>query len=207
MYQSDVFVLYDNVQFDKHGWRNRNRIKTPHGIHWLSVPVMTRGHGGELIRDVLIDNGRNWNRKHLQSIRQSYTKAPFHTDYMALFESVLNRKWKYLLDLNVAFLDELQNALGLQREVIIASDLDIQGERIERLISICRAVGADVFFEGEAGRNYIDDSQFFNAGVQIEYQQYQHPEYPQLHGEFVPFLSVVDLLFNCGPHSLEILVQ
>lgn len=205
MSRCDVFVVYDDVQYDKHSWRNRNRIKTAQGAQWLTVPVTVHGKNKPLIREVEIDNAQNWRKKHLESLRQNYSKAPHFSDYFGLFESLLSRDWTRLLDLNHALLTSICGALGLEREIRFSSELGVPGESVERLIGICHVLGATRFYEGAAGRDYIDDALFTAAGVTIEYQDYRHPEYRQLHGEFVPFLSIVDLLFNHGPASLEIL--
>lgn len=207
LYQSDVFVVYDDVQFDKHGWRNRNRVKTAQGVHWLTVPVLTRNQQRRTNREVAIDNRQPWRKKHLATIRQSYAKSPYFTDYIGLFEEIYRQEWDRLLDLNLAIFTAINRALGIEREIQFASSLGVTGEPVERLIEICRRVHADRFYEGSAGRNYIDAGQFAAAGITLDYQDYPHPIYPQLHGPFVPYLSIVDLLFNCGPASLEILAQ
>jgi hypothetical protein len=203
----DVFVVYDDVQYDKHSWRNRNRIKTAQGVQWLTVPVATHGKNKPLVRDVRIANEQDWRRKHLSSIRQQYAKAPFFDRYIGVFEDLYAREWTRLLELNHAFLLALCGALGLERDTRFSSDLAVPGASAERLIGICRTLGAACFYEGAAGRDYIDNNTFVAAGLTIQYQDYRHPEYPQLHGPFQPFLSVIDLLFNCGPDSLEILTQ
>ena len=207
LHRSDVFVLYDDVQFDRESWRNRNRIKSAQGVHWLTVPVLTKGQNWPTNREIRINNKVNWRKKHLLSIRQSYAGAPYFSDYAGMFDEIYSREWELLLDLNLALLNALNDALRLKREIRLSSDLGIGGKRVERLVAICRSLGATMFYEGAAGRDYIDESQFSKAGIKLEYQDYRHPVYPQLHGEFVPYLSVVDLLFNCGPKSLEILAQ
>jgi hypothetical protein len=208
LYRSDVFVVYDDVQFDKHGWRNRNRIKSSQGAQWLTVPVRTSGQNRPLNRTVTIDHAQNWRKKHLESLRQNYAKAPYFTDYIGLFEDLYAREWTGLFGLVMAGFHALMGALRLERDIVYSSELSIDAEDpVERLIGICRAVKATRFFEGAAGKDYICDERFESAGIAIEYQDYQHPVYPQLHGDFVPYLSVVDLLFNCGPKSLEVLVQ
>jgi hypothetical protein len=207
MHRSDVFVVYDDVQYDKHSWRNRNRIKTAGGAQWLTVPVLTRGKDLPSNREVEIDNRQAWRRKHLLSLEQSYARAPFFGEYLGTFQDLLGREWRRLLDLNLACLNALAGLLRLRSPVRLASELGVPGRSTERLVGICRALGADRLFEGAAGRDYLDEAAFARAGIALEYQDYRHPVYPQLHGDFVPFLSVVDLLFNCGPRSLEVLAQ
>jgi hypothetical protein len=207
MQRSDVFVLYDDVQYDKHSWRNRNRIKTLQGIQWLTVPVLTKGQNWPTNRVVRIDNAIDWRKKHRLSIRQNYGKAPYFSDYFGIFDDLYYRPWDSLLELNMTFLNAVCDMLGLKRETVFSSDLGVKGDTVERLIAICNQLGANVFYEGAAGRDYIDDELFARAGIKLEYQDYRHPVYHQLYGDFVPYMSVVDLLFNCGPKSLEILTQ
>ena len=206
LHRSDVFVLLDDVQYDKHSWRNRNRIKTAQGVQWLTVPVLTHGQGRPLTRDVRIDANAPWRRKHLEAIRQSYRHAPFADWTLTALEPIYARDWERLLDLDLALLQAITGLLDLGREIVLSSSLDAPGERVDRLIAICRAVGATGFYEGAAGRDYIDPAAFAAAGVDLEFQDYRHPEYPQQHGPFVPHLSIVDLLCNRGPGSLETLI-
>lgn len=206
MYKSDVFVIYDDVQYDKESWRNRNRIKTANGIQWLTVPVLFKLSEAPLITEIKIDNKVNWRKKHLASIRQNYAKSKYFNDYIGFFEDAYAREWEYLLDLDLFFISGLARHLGMEDKIIHRSSaLIIQGDRIERLINLCKHFGADTFYEGYAGKNYIDENTFLAQGIKIAYQDYQHPVYRQLYGEFVPHLSVVDLLFNHGRESLAIL--
>jgi hypothetical protein len=204
--RSEVFVLLDDVQYDKHGWRNRNRIKTARGPLWLTVPVEVSLREKPLIRDVKIDNRQPWRRKHLAGIRQNYSGARYLGEYIGLFEEAFSREWEYLVDLDHHFITTLCAALGMEgRELRRSSELETGSGRSEKLIGICRTLGADSFYEGAAGRNYIDEEEFARAGIRVRFQDYRHPVYRQLHGEFVPYLSVIDLLLNHGTESLAIL--
>jgi len=217
MYKSDVFVIYDDVQYDKEGWRNRNRIKTANGIQWLTVPVHVKLSDMPLIKDIKIDNKENWRRKHLNSIKMSYSKAPFFKDYINIFEDAYSANWEFIVDIDMVFILKLADCLGLGGKKIVKSSslTDIGNGRyedesevnkIDRLIKICELFSADSFYEGAAGKNYIDDAYFNRHGIKVEYQDYKHPVYKQLYGDFVPYLSVVDLLFNHGKESLEIII-
>jgi hypothetical protein len=205
MRRADVFVHYDDVQYDRDGWRNRNRIRTRQGWQWLSVPVRLGGRFGQSVSEVEVDNRSLWSRKHLMSIEQSYARARHLADYLPRLAAVLSRPWAKLVDLNLALTAELADMLGLRPAVRRSSELGVPGSRCERLVAICRAVGADHYLTGDAAKDYLDEELFARAGIRVEYQQYQHPVYPQLHGDFVSHLSVVDLLCNCGPESLAIL--
>lgn len=205
MERTDLFILYDDVQYDKNGWRNRNRIKTPGGWQWLTVPVKVEYRNLPLIKEILIDDRASWQKKHLGTINQYYRDAPYFDQYYPELEKILRRRFRFLIDVDLELIAWLVNSLGLERRIILSSELDLPGRSTERLIRICRHFGADSFYEGASGRDYIDEALFRDAGIRLEYQDYQHPVYPQLYGEFVPYLSTVDLLFNCGAHSLEIL--
>jgi len=207
LHKSDVFVLYDDVQYDKHGWRNRNRIKTPAGAQWLTVPVLTHGQGKPTNREIRIDDRQAWGRKHLQALRVNYAKAPAFAEVVKRLEPVLLRSWERLFDLNHAILEAVCDLLALRRDIRLSSQLGIPGAQTERLIAICRALGADRYLTGDAAGDYLDERQFADNGIQVEYHRYRHPVYRQLHGEFVPHLSVVDVLMNYGRESLKILVD
>jgi hypothetical protein len=206
LYRSDIFVIYDDVQYDKHSWRNRNRIKTPTGPIWLTVPVLTRGKSGQLVSETLIDNRSHWGEKHLKALQANYARAPFFKEYYPVLGSVLSTPQERLADLDAALIQKIAGLLNLKTEIIRSSQLNIQGDKINRLISLCRHFGAGVFYEGKAGEDYIEPREFGKNGIRVEFQNYQHPVYRQLHGEFVSHLSIADLLFNHGPESLKILI-
>ncbi len=208
MYLTDVFVLYDDVQYDKEGWRNRNRIKGANGALWLTVPVHVKLSDHPLISEVRIDNKVNWRKKHLMSLKMNYAKAPFFYRYIAIFEEAFSREWDYLVDIDMYFILKLSDCLGMgDKKIVCSSSLNVEGDRIERLAKICKMFEADVFYEGASGRNYIDNDSFAAQGIAIEYQDYKHPVYKQLYGDFIPYMSVVDLLFNHGDESLAILTN
>ena len=161
MHRSDVFVIYDDVQYDKDGWRNRNKIKTPDRIHWLTVPVHVDFGHRALINEVKIDNTKDWKRKHLCSIKQNYLKSPFYNDYIGIFEEAYSRTWEYLIDIDMYFINKLIECIGMQdKEIIVSSKIGFKGDRLERLVALCKRFKADTFYEGAAGRNYIDEDFF-----------------------------------------------
>jgi hypothetical protein len=207
MMKSDVFVVYDDVQYDKHGWRNRNRIKTPQGPQWLTVPVLTRGQGWPTNREIRIQPGDPWRRKHLQALRTHYAKAPHFEPVFSGIAALLQREWEFLWELNVEGVRAICALLGLRREIRLSSTLGIEGGQTDRLVRICRALGADVYLSGNAAKSYLDEAAFPAAGIRLEYHDYAHPTYAQLHGDFVSHLSIIDLLMNHGPRSLEILAD
>lgn len=207
MRRSDVFVYYDDVQFDKHGWRNRNRIKSPDGPLWLTVPVLHHGKGQPLILDTLIDNKSGWARKHVGSLRQYYAKAPHAREYLPELEALLSQTWTHIVDLDLAVAGLMARWLKLAPDVSRASHLGIGGGQSERLVNLCRHFNARRYLSGSAARDYLDVGLFERSGIKVTWQDYRHPVYPQLHGAFVPSLSAIDLLFNCGEQSPDILAS
>lgn len=205
MARSDIFVFYDDVQFDKHSWRNRNRIKTAKGFQWLSVPVRHKGLNKPLINEIELDSKAPWARKHLQAIRTNYAPAPFFDLYYPGLERLLGRDWKRLLDLNVALIDWILQNLDLKKRILFSSQLDIGGSKSQRLLDICLHLKATTYISGAAAMDYLETDLFDENGIKVVFQDYEHPVYPQLFGEFIPHLSVIDLLMNVGPESLRVL--
>jgi hypothetical protein len=205
MARSDIFILYDDVQFDRNGWRNRNRVKSPQGPHWLTVPV--RRGLGQMIFDVQIDDTQLWARKHVATLRHLYAGAPHLRGYLPELEEILLRPWNRLVDLDLALIALFCRWLGLERETRRSSVLGVDGERTERLLAFCQYFGCRRYLSGDAARSYLDSSAFADAGIEIEWQNYRHPTYSQLHGAFVPYLSTLDLILNHGDQSLEILAN
>jgi hypothetical protein len=203
--RADVFVHYDDVQFDKHGWRNRNRVKTPEGPAWLTVPVRLGGRGPQLIHDVEIDNRTPWARKHVGTIRHLYARAPFLGECLPPIAELIEARWERLVDLDLALADLLCAMLGVRTTFVRASTLGISGGQTTRLVEICRHFAATRYLAATAARAYLEVERFGDAGIEVEFQDYRHPVYPQLHGAFVPYLSAVDLLLNCGPRSGEVI--
>jgi len=203
--RADVFVYYDDVQYDKHGWRNRNRIKTQSGPQWLTVPVLHHGRGLPSILDVEIDRRQSWARKHVASLRQAYARAAHTAQYIPELEEMLCRPWERLVDLDIALVDVMRRWLGLSRRIERSSEIGIPGERSERLLRLCQHFGARTYLSGSAARVYLDTGLFERNGISIEWQDFAHPVYRQLHGDFVPYLSTIDLLLNCGDEALAVL--
>lgn len=202
MSKADTFVFYDDVQFDKHGWRNRNRIKSPKGEpYWLTIPVRHSGKGKPTNKDIEIDSNRDWRKKHLETIRQFYRKAPFLDQYFDEFSEVLSPPETRLSSLNYEVTAWMSKKLGVQAPTCRSSELGIQGGQSERLLDICSHFEATHYLSGSAAREYLDMELFKARGIEVLWHDYVHPSYPQLHGEFVPFLSALDLLMNVGPES------
>lgn len=200
--KADAFCFLDNVQYKKNEWQNRNRIKTAQQQQWLTVPV--RYSFGQKISEIKINNAVNWQRKHLQALITNYKKAPYFDKYVNIFETVYSKHWELLPELNIYLINQICRLLNLEdKQTVLASNLNLSDDPTGRLIDICKAVGADTYLAGQDGANYMDLEQFDQHGIKIIVQKFKHPLYPQLFGEFVSHLSIVDLLFNCGPESMQ----
>ena len=201
---ADLFVFLDTVQYEKNGWQNRNRIRTADGAHWLTVPV--HAHLGTPIADVAVDTTQPWRARHVRAIEHAYERAPHLATYQAALRSLLDTEWARLAPLAAASAEWLARAAGITTPVQVASSLTAGGgDATGRLVAICKALGADTYLAGGHGAKYLDAEQFRAAGITVLYQRYEHPVYAQQHGEFMPFLSAVDLLLTHGDESLPIL--
>ncbi len=204
---ADRFILFDQAQYLPKDWNNRNRIKTPQGPQWLSVPVLKKGHREKPISAIEINNTIPWGRKHWRSLNTHYSKAPYFSKYKNFFEDAYHRKWDLLSDLNLYMLQWFMDTLGIKVPVNRAGEYHFQGKKSGLVLDMCRQVGTDTYISGTLGRNYMDVDAFKAQGVRVVFQDYHHPKYPQLYGEFFSHLSIVDLLFNCGDESLGILMS
>ena len=209
---ADRFMLVDNVQFVKRGtfgWMHRNRIRTgsPRGWDWLSVPVLTKGRYTQKVSEAVIDPAVTWARKHWRSIEWNYRRARFFKEYADEFRALYERPWSGLCELSGAFIGLLLRLLGIHRTVELTSTMGVAGESTGLVLAMCRAAGADAYLSGVHGRDYLDAAEFERQGVRLLFQEYTGPVYPQCWpGPFVPDLSVIDLLFNCGPESRRVLL-
>ena len=204
MQRADVFCYLDNVQYKKNEWQNRNRIKTAQGWQWITVPVGYRFP--QKINEVNINDTVKWKQKHLQALLTNYSKAPFYKEFIDCFEGAYAKKYARLSELNIHLIGTLREILGLgQKPILTASELTLSTDPTERLIDICRAAGGDTYLAGKDGARYMDLERFLDSGIKVVFQDFIHPVYPQLFGNFVSHLSIVDLLFNCGTESMEII--
>ena len=200
MDRADAFVLLDTVQFKKNEWQNRNRIKTPEGRQWLTVPVQHRFP--QRIDEVRIPAEDPWARKHWQALQTHYGAAPFFAPHAPFFADCYSRPWERLVDLACHLIEYLAAALGIRARLVRAGAGSFPEDPTGRLVAICRHLGASAYLAGRDGATYMDLAQFAAAGIAVRTQAFTCPVYPQRYGAFQPDLSVVDLLFNCGPESL-----
>lgn len=205
--KADLFVFYDDVQYDKRGWRNRNRIKTSTGPIWLSIPVFNRGAQTEHIpiNDIRIVWDRPWNQEHWNSIRLAYCKAQYFAQYAELVEEFYAKKPEMLADFTIETTIALARAIGIDRTRFLRSSqiAGIEGIKTDRLISILKKVEATHYISGPSAKDYIENEKFTEAGITLEYIQYDYPEYPQLYPPFDPQVSIIDTLFTMGKETLS----
>ena len=200
--KADVFVFYDDVQYDKRGWRNRNRIKTAGGPRWITVPVSARGAQitGLPINEVRIVD-EPWAEKHVRTIAQAYAKAPHVDRCLSLIEPHLSRGHDRLADLTIELTVALARELGSETEFLRSSELGVTGAKTDRLLAVLERVGATHYLSGPSAEAYLDESRFMEAGIGLEYMTYDYPEYPQLHPPYEPQVSIVDLLAMEGERA------
>ena len=195
--QADVFVFLDTVQFERQSWQQRNRIKGVNGPVWLTVPVF---RSLKHIEDVRVDDHGRWRKNHWNLIRESYSRAPFFGDVGPLVHDTLARRWDRLVDLNVHLVTSMAQAMGVGGRMVRASELPpVTGRKGDMLVALCRSVGAHTYLSPAGSRAYLEsDAAFVASGVRLQFHEYQHPVWPQLFGEFAPFMSALDLVMNVG---------
>ena len=204
---ADLFISFDQVQYQPEDWNNRNSIKANAGVISLSVPVLRKGYLDRTISDIEINNTKPWKRKHWKSIELAYSKAPCFKRYSDFFADTYSRDWDSLVQLNIYMLRWFLETLKIKVPVRSAGEWQFLGEKSALVLDMCKQVKADDFIFGIQGKNYADVPSFEAAGIKVHFQDYNHPIYPQLHGGFVSHQSILDLLFNCGDESLDILMS
>lgn len=207
---ADVFIFYDDVQYDKHGWRNRNQIKTSQGKQWLTIPVHSGGATGGLpINQVRIDWAKPWNASHWKALNFAYGRAPCFKQYLPLLEPFYQRHDEFLADFTIDLTTAIARALGIHHTRFIrSSDLTgITGQKTDRLIQILKPLGVTHYISGPSAREYIEQEKFDAAGITLEYMTYDYPAYPQLQSPFDPQVSILDLLFMTGDRALGFILS
>ena len=204
--KADVFVILDDVQYEKNNFYNRNRVKTSNGATWITIPVMYKSKIN--LMDITIDEKQKWQKKHFDTIFFSYKKAPYFKEHEEFLENIFkNMKYEKLIDINLYTLKYLFNALEIETPIKYASELNINSTATQRLIDITKAVGADTYLSGSSGKNYMDLDLFDKENIDVIYQDYKSPTYTQLGNHFESNLSILDLLLNHGAKSREIILS
>lgn len=196
---ADQFVLLDEVQFERNSFTNRNKIKTANGEAWLTIPLEMKGHIGKNILDMTIDEKSDWRKKHWNSLLLSYKKAPYFSQYADFFESYYkNTTTSVLTEFVKVSSDFFFKELSITTEMATLSQLSVDSKKQELIRDICKKTNSDLFVFGSQGRDYADLAYFKGEGIDCYFQEYKHPQYQQIWGEFVPYMCVADCLFNLG---------
>lgn len=204
--RSDVFIVLDDVQYEKNGFQNRNKIKTAQGWSYLTVPILKPTQ--RPICEIEIDNRTNWREKHARSIELSYRKAPFFEQIWPGLSELYAREWTRLAPLNRAMLELYLQQAGIDTRLVYSSEMVTVGQSTERLAELCRLVGGDTYLSGAyAVEAYLDPEILRAAGIRLAFQSWTAPVYPQLYPQagFIPDLAIIDLLFNVGPDAGKVL--
>lgn len=200
----DLFIFHDNLQYTKGDWRNRNKIKTPNGLCWLTVPVKY-DQTSQLIEETRIDYSQKWQQKHINQIDTNYHNAPVYGLYADEFFSIIRQDFETISELNISLTKWGMSKLSIDTPLRMSSEFNPVGSKTDRLIDILKKADADIYLSGPTAKGYLETEKFAAAGIQLEYKSYQYQDYPQLWGGFEPAVTILDLLFNCGEYSQEYL--
>lgn len=205
MMQSDIFVFLDDVQYEKKDWYNRNFIRTNDGSTMLTVPILA--HRDTNLNYTKIDNTKNWNKKHKRSILLNYSKAKYYEEFRGFIEYIYDKKFDLLIDINIEIIQYVMKQLGIECKTVFSSALNVSETGSNRILNICKTLNADVYISGTVwAKDNLKVEDFNESSIEVKFQSFQHPIYHQLHGNFMPNMSIIDLLFNEGPKSREILL-
>lgn len=206
---SDVHIVLDNVQIDRNSktkFTNRNRVRTPDGWCWLTVPIKSSGKTKNLEIDKLeIVDDKKWMKKHWSSILRNYSKAEYFKDHKQFFEDLYGSRKSLLIEVINEATEYLLKNLNIGTKIKFSSDMNIEGRKSDLILNLCKAVGASVYMSGIFGKDYLEEDKFSRDGIHVVYHDYHHPIYPQVYPNFQTYMSVIDLLFNCGPESLRVI--
>ena len=201
--RSDIFIYLDTVQLEKNSYTCRNKIKTPQGSTWLTIPIIIKGHTTNSIGDIRIDNSQNWKKNHLKNIFFNYKKAKFFDDLYPKIELLYEEDFDLFSDLAYKHMVFWLNELNIQTKIVKSSTLDIETKKSDLILDLCSNFRASKYLSGALGKGYLNESSFDQHQIQIEYQNYSHPVYQQLNGEFLPYMGIVDFWMNT--HDVELI--
>lgn len=206
MLKCDRFILLDDVQFVRRSYTNRVNIRTPAGKQWITIPVKQKGRYLQLVKDVELETSLQWQKKVLGTLQSAYGRAPFFKTYFPALSAIVQENCSFLAEMNTRLIQWVAGILELSTPILKSSELPgVSGASTERLVNICRAVGADRYLSGFGGQKYQEEVIFNQHQVELVVYDFKHPVYPQLWGEFLSGMSALDLVFNCGPESAIIL--
>lgn len=202
--EADLYVYMDLVDYSHNDFINRNRIRTKEGWQWLTVPVKHKGETKK-INEIEIDNTKPWRKKHIKSIEQCYSRAPHFQKYIKPIKAIYEKEWQYLSEFNLFCLVTVLKELQIDTPMIRMSANSFKGEKSELILDMCLQTGADWFIFGTNGKDYVKPKLFYDCGIEIEFQEYQQISYKQCYNGWEPYMGTIDLLFNCGPDSLDVI--
>ena len=206
VYMADIYVVLENVQYRRRYFQNRNKIRTKDGWQWVTVPVEKDDRDELLIKDVLISKeDRKWKRENLGRIYHGYCKAPYFKPYWDDFKNIYAKDHQYLGEFNKGLLRFFFGVLGLNKKIVSSSELNVSSKKGDLIFDICKTLGADTYISGISGKDYLDIQKFKDQNIEVVMQEFHHPIYEQQFDPFVPCMSIIDLLFNCGGRSLDII--
>ena len=208
MAQADVFVLADDFQYTTHNYINRTQIKTVNGVAWLTVPVLTKGHRKETIRQTLVDSAQNWQRKHWRTLSVNYAYSAYFEQYADFFEEVyFAKKWKYLIDLNLEFIEFIKRSLNLSTKIVLSSSMNLDTTGSGCLAEMSTTLECTTYLVEREFESCLDRKLFLESEIELKFFSLKPPEYYQLFGNFASGLSIVDLIFNEGTDSRELIME
>lgn len=191
--KSDIFVILDDVQFQKNGMQNRNKIRNRGSDFWLTVPV-TGGIDCSIKKKKIAD--KKWRKKHFQSIQQSYSKSEYWENYKDHIEEIYNKESEYINQINTELIYFFTNSLNIDTKIIFSSEINAGGSKSDFILNICKELGANTYISGNGGKDYLDINDFNRHNVDIDFLESKSPQYDQFHGEFIPNLSMLDMIMN-----------
>ena len=200
---SDIFVFLDDVKYVKRQWHNRNQIRTSSGANFLTVPIIS--NSGKLINEMKISYDEDWVQVHKKTMKYNYSKAPYFSTYWKSIEEIYDRKFEYLVDLNMEFIQHILQKFEIKTKTIFSSELSVTKKKSDLNLEICEILKADTYLSGIMGKGYIDEESFIQKNIKVQYQNFQHPTYKQVYDPFIPNMASIDLLFNEGHASSQIL--
>lgn len=195
---SDLYIVLDHVQYIKGGWQNRDKIKSPEGERWLTVPLQLKRKTFLPYNEVKITENDDWKNVHLNTLTRSYKDSPYFSEFFEIIEEIYLSRFSLMIDLNVKLLKKLMEVFDIEIETVLSSTLYPQGNSNQMLVDLLKKTNSTHYLSGVGARNYFIEKPFQDAGIKVVWQNFVHPVYPQLHGDFIPYLSCIDLLFNCG---------
>lgn len=202
---ADVYVHYDDVQLPMgRSFISRVQVKTPSGVQWLSVPIKK---GTRLINETILDDSQNWRQTHLKTLKHNYAKATFADDMLEIVRSIYSENTRYLSTLNCFAIEKIANYFDFNPIFLKSSDYKVESSSSERLLELMRQLNGTVYITGHGARNYLNHNLFEQHGIKVEYMDYQKTPYPQLHNEFTPYVSILDLIANMGKNGRGMIIS